>query len=49
MSMPLSSTSFSSTQNQVRLAAAENLDEHRAEILADFLERLDEHLPRLRR
>ena len=34
-------------QNQVRLAAAEDLDEHRAEIVADFLERLHEHLPRL--
>ena len=45
--MPLSSTSFSIRQNQVRLAAAEDLGEHRAEILADFFKRFGEHLPRL--
>ena len=35
-------------QNQVRFAAAENLGEHGAEIVANLLEGLREHLARLR-
>jgi len=34
--------------HQVRFAAAEHLREHQPEIVADFLKRLQEHLPRLR-
>ena len=32
-------------QNQIRFAAAENLGEHQAEVVADLVERLREHLP----
>jgi hypothetical protein len=47
ISMPLSSTSVVSPSCEVGLAAAEDLDEQRAEVLADLLEGLREHVDRV--